>query len=219
MEKEVFVKDFSESIDKNLGTFDPYFEYKYNVFFPLRGIVFEACKCLMLEFNYAAITLCNLILERLLKLALIEKEIGLRGISNEKWNEVFSAADKRYGSINLSTSIDQCQKMGLINDAEKEYFQNSIRDMMRNGFSHADASKVLLNAPDQMTFIYGSFSESGTDEINLNVKAIPSIQGVLLNKFVDATALQYFKNVFELMQRIEMRLVEIDKQIPGSRFK
>lgn len=219
MNKELFQKEFEEALTRNFAKQIEYLSYDYKVFFPLRGLIYQASKCLMLEFNYAAITLTNSILERLLKLALIDKEVGIRGIPTDQWNKIFHAADEKYGSIVLGNSIDLCRKENLINEREKDFLHNTIRNMVRNGFSHADAGKVLVNIPDSVRLFQGSFTDTKIEEISLNPKTIPSLQTVHIENFVNVNAAPYFEFVFGLMKQIEKRLVELDKQKPGSLFK
>lgn len=83
MEKEVFEKCFKEQLDKNFAEFGKYFDYEYRHFFDFRPIVFQITKCLILELDFAVITLTNHLLERLLKLSLISKAVGIRTIPTE----------------------------------------------------------------------------------------------------------------------------------------
>jgi len=145
MEKIMFENNFKECLDKNYVKYSKYFDYKFIIFFELRTSIFEVTKCLILELDKATITLTNNILERLLKLALIYKEVGIKSIPIEKWNSVFEGPNRKYSSSSLSNSIEQCKKQSLITQLEKDFLFNTIREVMRNGFSHADVYLTPIN--------------------------------------------------------------------------
>lgn len=80
MERKIFEKHYLECLDKNHESFQKFFEYRYRVFYELTTTVFEISHCLLLGFHKAGITLTNHFLERLLKIALINNEIGIGAI-------------------------------------------------------------------------------------------------------------------------------------------
>ncbi len=202
MEKELFEKEFSESLNRNFGKYSAYFKYQIKVFFPLGTSIFQVTKCLILELHFGTITLANNILERLLKLALHYKEVGLQPIPFENWNLVHEVvADKKYGSLPLGNSIEQCRKENLITDAEKDILFKTIRDLMRNGFSHADASKFLINVPDTMPFLQTTFSNPNDSQlVDFNAtKVIPSMQSVLIEDFARINAAKVWSPDYHLL--------------------
>lgn len=210
MEQKLFRDDFLKKLDKNFGDANKYFDFEYEVFFELTPIVFQATKCIILELHFATITLTNHMLERLLKLALITKMVGIKGIPGEKWNDVFLEPNQKYGSLNLANSIEQCRKENLITESEKETLFTTVRELMRNGFSHADTTKVLANLPDDMPMFQGSFnSPHDLKPIGMNPKIIPPLQAIHLENFAKLNATNYFSFVFNLMRNIEKRIVQM----------
>jgi len=184
MDQVLFQNHYNRCIE-NLDEFQKYFDYEYNVFFELKTTVVEVSHCLMLEFYKSSITLTNHLLERLLKLALINKEVGIGAIPIDQWNEVFKEANRKYGSLVLGGSIDQCKKQNLINQDERDFLFDRIREQLRNGFGHGDNSKVLCDLPEEMVGFHGSFSKPyELREVILNQKLIPSIQSALIDNFV-----------------------------------
>jgi hypothetical protein len=209
MERNVFEKHYAECLDKNHEVFQKYFDYKYKVLFELKTTVFEISHCLLLGFHKAAITLTNHLLERLLKLALINNEVGIGAIPIENWNEVFSEPNKKYSNINFGTSIELCKKVNLITQKEKDVLFDIFREQIRNGFSHADGDKILHGMPEKMTGFYGTFENpTKIKQVDLNQKIIPSIQSALIDNFAKNNALDYFDFVFRLLMTIEKRLIE-----------
>ena len=158
MEKNLFEDSFKEALNHNFSKLSKYFDYQYKVFFELRTSVFEVAKCELLEFHKASITLTNNILERLLKLALIYNETGIGSKPVEQWNSIFDEPNKKFGSLNLGNSIELCKKHNLITKEEKDFLFNIIKELMRNGFSHADISKILVGLPEETIMFHGSLS-------------------------------------------------------------
>ncbi len=209
MEKEIFEKAFIENLNKNYHIQAKYFDIKYKVFHELNKLVFEINKCLILEFHNASITLTNHLLERLLKLALIYYETGIGSAPVKEWNSIFNEPNNKYSSINFGTSIELCKKHGLINSEEKAFLYDIVRDLMRNGFSHADSSIILNGFPDEVTVFEGSFKNTTElKPMKLNQNSIPFIQAMNIETFAKDTAFDYFDYVIDLIYNIENRLVE-----------
>ncbi|QXP78833.1 MULTISPECIES: hypothetical protein [Winogradskyella] len=210
MEKVVFEKSFIEKLDKNFPELAKYFDFNLEIFCEFNTLIFEINKCLILEFDRATITLTNNLLERLLKLALIKNDTGIGPIPIEKWNDVFEEPNKKYGSIPLGNSIEKCKKLELISDKEKSFLFDIIRELMRNGFSHADSSKILADLPDNSPMFQGSFTNPNADlkEVSINQKIIPTFQALQMENFAKENAKFYFDFVFHLIFRIEKRLKE-----------
>jgi len=213
MQKTEFEHNFLDSLNRNFDKYANYLEFNYQVFFELRPLVFQVTKCLILELDFATITLTNNILERLLKLALISKSVGIRPIPTESWNLVFDIADKKYGTISLGNAIELCKKENLITDVQKDVLFDTVRELMRNGFSHADASKVLKNLPNEMSLYQFSFSNaSDLKEVKLNPKTVTPLQSIQIENFAKINGANYFDYVFKLIDKIEQKLVEMDKE-------
>ena len=207
MEKQIFEKAFIESLEKNFEAHSRFFDFKFYTYPELGSTVFEINKCLMLEFYRASITLTNNLLERVLKLGLIYNEVGLGPKPLENWDEIFSKPNEKYTSIPLGNSIEMCKKEKLINEKENEILFNTIRNLMRNGFSHSDPSKILKDVPDESPGFMASLSNpKDIQKINLNHKVIPVFQSIRIDNFAKENAFSYFKFVFELMINIDNRL-------------
>ncbi len=210
MEQIVFEKNFAECLEKNFAKFSKYLEFKTKVFRfrELEPLIFQVHKCLILELHSASITLTNHILERLLKIGLIYNEAGTRPIPVEKWNAIFGEPNRKYSDIPLGNSIELCKKHELITSQEKLFLFDIIREFMRNGFSHADPSKIFAGLPDETVAFHGNFSGNGEiNQINLNQKDIPFFQEEQMENFAKENSSIYFDYVFELIDKIENRLI------------
>ena len=213
MEKEIFRKSFIEKLDKNFPQQSKYFEFQLKIFCEFNTLIFEINKCVILELNRATITLTNNLLERLLKLALINNETGIGSIKFEKWNEVFEEPNRKYNSIKLGNSIELCKKFELITQGEKDYLFNIVRVLLRNGFSHSDSSEILKDLPDESVMFEGSFTNPNAElkEVKINQKIMPTFQALQMEEFAKTNAKPYFEFVFDLIFKIEQRLIEKNK--------
>lgn len=209
MDKQIFADSFIEKLDKNYSKYSKYFDFDLEVFCEFNTLLFEINKCLILEFERATITLTNNLLERLLKLALINNEVGIDSIPIENWNKVFAEPIRKYSSISLGNSIELCKKHDLITQKEKDFMFDFIRELMRNGFSHADSTKILEDFPDKLKMFQGSLTNPNEiKEVMINQKLIPCMQALQMENFAKASANLYFDFVFKLIFKMENRLKE-----------
>jgi len=198
-----------DNLNKNFHVYSKYYDLELHVFNELKGTIFEINNSIILGFNRAAITLTNNLLERLLKLTLIYNEVGIGPKPPENWGAIFEGPHRKFTSISLGNSIEICRKNDLISETEKIFLFDTIRELMRNGFSHADSTKILNNIPDQTTMIQGSLSNpTEMKNITINQKIIPFIQAVYIENFAKLNALKYFDYVYELIIKIERRLID-----------
>ncbi|ABQ03957.1 hypothetical protein [Flavobacterium johnsoniae] len=208
MEKSRFEHNFIEKLNKNYPKFSKYFEFRLEVFCEFNTLIYEINKCLILELDRAAITLTNHMLERLLKLTLIYNDVGIGPIEIDKWSEAFEEPNTNFGTIDLGNSIERCKKFGLISDTEKIYLFDTIRVLMRNGFSHADSSNILASLPDETIMFQGSLlnPNAGLKEVSINQKIMPTFQALQMEDFAKNSSHPYFDFVFNLIFKIENRL-------------
>lgn len=207
MRKEVFEKYFIDKLNNNFQNQSKFFEFELDVFDEFNSLIFEINKCLILELNRAAITLTNHMLERLLKLALIYCEAGIGPKPIENWNDIFTEPNRKYNSITLANSVEKCKKHNLITEKEKKVLFNTIRELMRNGFSHADSTKILENLPNESEMYHANLiNPTNIQKVGLNQKIIPFMQALQLEEFAKEHAKDYFEFVFNLTFKIEKRL-------------
>ncbi|HEY9176437.1 MAG TPA: hypothetical protein VIN07_02040, partial [Flavipsychrobacter sp.] len=165
----------------------------------------EICYCILCGFNQAAITLTNHFLERLLKLALIEKETGIRFVDlSEEQEEKYNRVCTKYDSKNLHDTINICCTQGLIT---KDIKKNLIvyKEQFRNAFSHASAEKTFkgLKVPLAM----GKF-ENPTEIVQreVTVSNYPLLYNIMQQNIADTKAFPYFKEVYSTLKYIDSRL-------------
>ncbi len=98
MSKEIFLKGYTEKVNKNYDSLEFYFNDDLVILSALSPVKYEVINCLMIEQYQASITLTNHMVERMLKLALIEKEIyGLKiSLDDIELNKKLKEATQKY---------------------------------------------------------------------------------------------------------------------------
>jgi hypothetical protein len=213
MKKINLEKITKEHIDNNFDQYSKYLDTDFKVYFELKESVSEVTKCLILEFDKAAITLTNNILVRLLKLSLIYHEVGIKPVPIEKWHTAFDEPSLKYGSLPLGKVIELCKKYNLITPSERDYLVDSVKKLITNGYSNADPGKMMIISKSEMIETQGNHNESSAlNKAELNQKIIPPLQSLQIENFTKANAPRYFEFVFELIGNMENRLIEKDRR-------
>jgi hypothetical protein len=201
-ENKAFLEElFKKGLDENFQDYKHYLQNpRFYYFTDIKSTIGEIVKCLIIEAHAAAITLTNHFLERILKLALIQKASGVQPRNITDWNETYSASDK-YSSWTMHDTIKECKELNLISESQLEELTN-FRQTIRNGFSHYDPKKILRDAENTINLIDKSDSENEKVQ-GLNYKEIPTLQNFFVRKFARANSEIYFDYVFNLMLSIE----------------
>lgn len=211
--KKSFNEAFSKYFDSNFSKVEKYIDYDIQVFYELESTLIQQYKCLITESYIASITLTNHILERLLKLALIQNYVGLKPAKDMKTFAImYEVPHKLYSDKTLGNTIDHCKKEGLITQTQRDFLYDYIRETIRNGFSHSDTDKVFKAAPDESIVYHQNLTEPiNPQPMTMNLKLNPSIQSIHLFDFAKDAAPKYFDYVFELMKSIEQELLNRNK--------
>lgn len=213
MSRTHYEKFLTEYSKKNFEEFEKYFQYECKIFYELKSVIFEINNCLILELNRAALTLTNFLLERLLKITLIYNEVGIGPLDTKLWNKVYSLPHKKYNKLNFAQTIEKCRFFGLINDAERKFLDEIARNLIRNGFSHADATKITDRLPKNITAYQSTFENpTKIEEITFERAIIPTFQAEIMRDFANINAKVYFKFAFNLIPNIEKRLEYFNKR-------
>ncbi len=199
---EEFKKYCIRQVDKNYSSFEGYRELNPEIFFELEVLMNENMRCLMFNAHTASITMSNHILERLLKLALIYHD------SEGKDDEVALKAHSDYDSQPLAKNIISCFEKGLISERGKQFLMQNVKNIMRNGFSHAETDKILDGFPEDVPLLEGDFSKPGElKSITKNRKILTTLSHIQMQSFAEQIAIQYYKYVFKLILKIESQIL------------
>jgi hypothetical protein len=207
LNREHLVKEFNDGLDKNFEDLKVYLSFfTVTIFKELESNIFQNIQCLIVNAYSASITLTNHMLERLLKLALIKNEIGLNPVKISDWNETYKKTHQ-YSKMVLEQTIKLCHDNSLINDKQEEYLTD-MRRQFRNGFSHYDPTKILIDHKETAEIHFPNQDPEKTYDIEVNMKQIPVLQDYYVKKFAKENALTYFDYVFHLIRSIEKKLRE-----------
>ena len=192
---------FKKAIEEKFNHYKQYLRnQRFYYFTDLKSTIGEIVKCLIIEAHTAAITLTNHFLERILKLALIQKASGTQPKKIKDWNDTYTASDK-YSSYTMNSTINECKKLGIITEHEFDRL-TQLRETIRNGFSHYDPKKILRDSENTIDLIDKSDSQNKKIE-GINYKEIPTLQNFFVRQFARENSEEYFDYVFNLMINIE----------------
>ncbi|MCD0475411.1 hypothetical protein LPB87_13520 [Flavobacterium sp. EDS] len=210
MSKSNIEQGILKRVNKNYNEVSNFLNPQFEICSELNTIIYEINTCVLLDLHKATITLTNYLLERLLKIALIYNEAGIGPVEDlNDLDNIFKEPNRKYGDITLEKSIKKCREFDLITDDEECILHERIRKLLRNGFSHADSSKILKDLPDEYKMFQGSFSNPNeVREVFLNTKINPTFQALHMTEYATLQAFPYYKFVFNLIFKIEKRLKE-----------
>jgi len=174
----------------------------------------EACLCIAFGLNQAAITLCNHLLESLLKYSLIyhhsiNSETKRTATSTELVKLMESYTEEgitKYGHLTLNRTIEEAHSLGLIDDEEKDML-HQFRHSFRNAYSHADKKKTF---GDTAIPVQGARIEGGGIIANVPVDAviaeIPILHSIAQAMKATEDAPYYFLYLDNLVRSLKARV-------------
>jgi hypothetical protein len=200
--KELMLNEVKEKFERNFDSKKNHYLFTSGLFYfkELETYIIENIKCLILEYFSASITLSNLILERMLKLALIQYEVGIVD-KVEDWNSNYKKGEN-FHNLKLWESIKECHNRGLIDDYQKEKL-NYYREIIRNGFSHFDTTQIFKYEEETKPIVIQNLHKEKIEEIDINFKIIPVLQTVYTNKFAVNNAEEYFDYIMNTKRHLE----------------
>lgn len=132
----------SNRIDRNFGKVNDILTHPYG--WPqLEYLRLEICYCIFIEASQAAITLCNHLLEKVLKQFLINSgPVAHDTTEGHQVEEHFKEMNSLYANLDLHDTINRCKSKGIILKEEAKVLQD-YREIYRNAFSHANPDKTF----------------------------------------------------------------------------
>lgn len=197
--KEIFEKGLSINYER----FKKYFyEVRFLMFRELEYNISESINCLIIGANIASITNTNLVLERAIKLALIQYEVGkLCDYSDEKVINKYINADKVYSGEPMGKNIQKCKKYKILSAQEaKELSEYKLK--FRDGFSHFTPKKILKG--EYMTYIN---LPAKNPELDKSLK-MPSHQSAEVRQFAINNAEAHLKYVLGIINHLQYKVLE-----------
>lgn len=213
-----FISNYQKLIDENYEPLKEYFLHQPHHFLALTSLRNEILQNLLLNLFQTAIFGTNHLLERLIKLSLIEKHtLGINYSNHELYNQKTIEAIELYDKLTLYDSLKAAYEQNLITEEEKKTL-TELRKKIRNPFSHAEIKKIINEAPPKFTGFMFNIKDV---EESLN-KGLPIPQGerkeittlsstfsqVYQKNFSEQIALNYFETVYNILINIDKKLQE-----------
>jgi len=178
----------------------------------------EISLALMFNLNQAAITLTNHMLESLLKNALIvfhSHSIDKKSSENplEQMMESTAPAQKKFGKMNLSRTIDETFKAGLISENEKEKL-HAFREFMRNAYGHADKVKTFRDGEVPVQAIELGDPPEITNPQNVKIADLLVGQGLIQAMLAEREATGYFLEIDSLVRNLMTKIFPQQEEAP-----
>lgn len=201
--KEELKNTFDTAIQSKYDLYKKYlFEYNLFLFRDLEYNIKESVYCLIIGAHTASITNTNLVLERAIKLALIQYQAeNLTDYSDQKIIEKYIESDKKYSGKNLDQNIQTCQKFGILNKEEaKELKEYKLK--FRDGFSHF-TPKNILKGEKSLIHIEGSKDLNLDKYLNM-----PTYQAIEVRQFAINEAEKHLKYVLKIINHLQYKILE-----------
>ena len=214
-----FISNYQKLVEENYERLKEYFLHQPHHFLSLTSLRNEILQNLLLNLFQTSIFGTNHLLERLIKLSLIEKHtLGLNYSNHELYNKKTIEAVELYDNITLYDSLNAAFEQNLITENEKKTL-SEIRKKIRNPYSHAEIKKIIDKAPPKFTgfmFNINDVKESlikGTPIPQGERKDITTLSSTfsqLYQKDIsEQIALNYFETVYKVLINIDKRLQKL----------
>lgn len=214
-ERQEMLDIIDESKKKELNDiFETAIEFKYDLYkrylFESNSFLFrslednirESVYCLMIGAHTASITNTNLILERAVKIALIQYQAGnLLDYNDNKIIETYLENDKEYSGKSLDKNIQKCLKFKILNKEEAdELVEHKLK--FRDGFSHF-TPKNILKGERSLVHV-----EEPKNEKLEKYFSLPIYQAIEVRQFAINNAEQHLKYVLKIINHLQYKVLE-----------
>ena len=193
----MYIKLFEKKIDRNFDSLKEYQNLDAKFFFSIEKLMTENFWSLMIGNYVSSITISNHILERLLKLALIYNES--LGEDDEKSLKAYN----KYQGMALRNTITNCFNKKLISIVQKKHLEETINEMIRNGFSHSSFESVLGKSSPRIPAIMGNIYSQETQKVEIDRRILVSISEMQIEQFAEKNAFEYYRYLYNLIKQFE----------------
>ncbi len=165
--------------------------YHFKLHNALDPVRLEICKCLIFNLSQAAITLTSHLLEKFLKMELIDSEMdGITMTTPIQYEKRYKELLEKFDGLDLHDTINRSCSKGIIKKEQKKKLQ-IYREKFRNAYGHATATEIFKGK----TFFgaVGSFTNTKAIEPReFNVSTTPAVQGFVQEQLAREAAPEYF---------------------------
>lgn len=209
-------KFFNDKIIDNTAELNPFYKHHFILFCSLDTLIYENLNCLLLGLNQSSIFTTNHLLERMIKVALMDFHTKGYYIGNPGFDMKLEEAKKLYDWKVLNDTIILAVEQGIITEDERKVL-TKLKNEFRNPYSHAEAAKIIKDAPPTFSGFMSNFNDA--KEAMIKGEPIP-MQRVSVSSFAFAQthqcelaklkAFDYFKQIFNIMIAIDKRYQNTD---------
>lgn len=202
---------FNDRIIENIEKLNPFYEHHFTLLCNLNTLIYEDLNCLLLGLNQASIFTTNHLLERMLKVALMDFHLKGYYIGNPDFDMKLEEAKRLYDGKVLGETIRLAAEKCVITEDEQKELTN-LKNEFRNPYSHAKAAKIIKEAPPIFTGFMVNLNDA-TDamtkgnQIPMQQMTVPSYAFAQEHQFelAKSKAFDYFKQIFNIMVEIDKR--------------
>ena len=204
IKKEELKKIFDNTLNHNYDLYKKYlFEINLFMFSELENNIKESVYCLMIGAHTASITNTNLILERALKLALIQYESGkLIDYSDNKSIKSYVESDKIISDKSIDKNIQRCQKYKMLNKEEATELKK-YKLKYRDGFSHFTPRNILKGE----NRIFNNDEKSSIENYS-NEDKLPPSQSIEIKQFAKNNSENHLIYVLKVINHLQFKVQE-----------
>lgn len=205
-------KELADTFEKGLNFgFEAYKKYLFeSSLFLFRGLEYnikESTYCLIIGAKTASITNTNLILERALKLGLIQYDADhLIDFQSEESVNKYIICDRKYSGKNIDQNIQICLKFGILTKNEADELRK-YKLKFRDGFSHF-TPKNILRGEKSLINVPGGKIDS---KLQLEFKT-PTYQAAEVRQFAHNEAEKHLIYVLKIINHLQYKILEKFKQ-------
>lgn len=202
---------FNSNITKNIDSLIPFYNHRFIAFCQLTTLIYENLNCLLLGLNQASIFTTNHLLERMLKVALIEFHTKGYYIGNPEFEAKLEEAKEQYDGALLNNTITSAFKKNIIVEDEKNELM-VLKNNFRNPYSHAQMNSIIKNVPPTFSGFMFNFKD-GKDFLRSGEKfegKAETVSSYVVGQhhqfeIAKTKAFEYFNKVFNIMKSIDER--------------
>ncbi|WP_158963215.1 hypothetical protein [Myroides fluvii] len=218
MNKEFYIQHLTDNINNNIDRYFPYIDSRdlYS-FCSLKTLINENINCLLLNNYIASICVTNHILERFVKLSIIEHGTTGLNYSDDNLYNIKLLESYDFDNEILNNTLAKLKNINLISDVEYKCLKD-FKNNYRNPYSHSETKKIIKNTANffsgRMYSINDILNNNGLENIPYEEKTIstlsPAIAQLHIQDHAIDNAFNYFKEVFDIIVIVDKRLQDIN---------
>lgn len=158
----------------------------------------EICKCILFDFNQAAITLTNHFTEFFMKIMLEYQEVRNNVSQDINLATKLKESVEKYDDENLEKNINTACTKGIITKEQKKILKK-LKDKYRNPYSHSIKTRIF---EDETLKGFEISNETGFNKKETKISDSPQLHGLFQMLKSKKEAIEYFKEFDEIVRDV-----------------